>query len=344
MKFGSLFSGIGGMDLGLERAGMECVWQVEIEPFCQRVLSKHWPDVQKYEDIQDVESDMLAPVDLICGGFPCPPVSNANPEKKGADDERWLWPEFRRIVRDTLPEWVLVENVPGLRSTWDGRLFGGILRDLADCGYDAEWESISAKAIGAPHLRWRVFIVAHSERVGRAKRTAKFERSGDRRPSNFVSNAGETSPSVADTTRSRRNGRENLEGKGSPKRGGTGVSRQAVSEGDADAEDSRGTLEGRRSDLLLQDTDREGLERTPWEGVQIGRGIGVFAGAGDVRPRRDWAVEPPVGRVAHGIPSRVDRLIGLGNAVVPQIAEWIGERILYVENEFDQHYLTLTEE
>lgn len=156
MKVGSLFTGIGGLDLGLERAGMEIRWQVEIDPFCRAVLEKHWPHVPKYGDIREVKGDELEPVDLICGGFPCQPVSIAG-RRLGEADPRWLWPEFARIVRVVRPKYVLVENVPGLLS----RGMGNVLGALAEMGYDAEWFVFPAKAVGAAHLRERVFIFAH---------------------------------------------------------------------------------------------------------------------------------------------------------------------------------------
>lgn len=165
MRFGSLFSGVGGLDEGLKCAGMECTWHVEIDAWCRRVLTKHWPDTPRYDDIRDVES--LPYVDLISGGFPCPPVSLAAAHlRKFEDDERWLWDEFFRIICEVRPEWVLVENVPGLLSARDGQLFGGILRDLASIGLDAEWDMLSAEEFGAPQLRKRVFIVAYAKSVG----------------------------------------------------------------------------------------------------------------------------------------------------------------------------------
>ncbi len=162
MRVGSLFSGIGGMDLGLERAGMKIVWQVEIDPFCRLILEKHWPNVPKYGDIRQVRGDELEPVDLIAGGFPCQPVSVAG-KKKGTADERWLWPEFARIVRVVRPKYILVENVPGLLI----RGMGDALRDLAALGYDAEWTVLSAEMFGFPHFRERVFIVAYPKGFGR---------------------------------------------------------------------------------------------------------------------------------------------------------------------------------
>jgi len=112
MKVGSLFAGIGGLELGLERAGMEVVWQVEIDDFCNRVLEKHWPNVKRYRDVREVGKHNLEPVDLICGGFPCQPVSQAG-EKRAQEDDRWLWPEFARTVRELGPNFVLVERELG---------------------------------------------------------------------------------------------------------------------------------------------------------------------------------------------------------------------------------------
>ena len=235
MRVGSLFSGIGGLELGLERAGMEVVWQVERDAYCRRVLAKHWPDVTRYEDVHDVGRSNLASVDLICGGFPCQDISAAG---NGAGiikgNRSGLWYEFARIIRELRPRYVVVENVPAITS----RGLGIVLGDLADAGYDAEWGCVSAAAVGAPHLRKRIFIVAHTESAGREAR------------------------------------------------GGDGL-------GDAD---------GSRGD--------QGLATGPCE--EVGRW---------------WAVEPDLGRVAHGVPARVDRLRALGNAVVPQVAKWIGQRI-----------------
>ncbi len=159
--FGSLFAGIGGIDLGLERAGWRGRWQVEYEPFCQRVLAKHWPDVTRYGDIHDVDWCEVEPVDLIAGGFPCQPVSVAG-KRLGQDDVRWLWPEFARAIRALRPRYVLVENVPGLLV----RGMGDVLGDLADLGYDADWDRVAASDVGAAHRRQRIWIVAHARSFG----------------------------------------------------------------------------------------------------------------------------------------------------------------------------------
>ena len=275
MRFGSLFAGIGGIDLGLERAGMRCAWQVEIDDYCTKVLEKHWPSVARFRDVRDCGAHNLEPVDLICGGFPCQPVSCAG-KRKGTEDSRWLWPEFARVVSELQPRWVLIENVPGLLHLG----MGDVLGDLSALGYDAEWDSIPAAAFGAPHLRCRVFFVAHSRRECRkegAKDAGQSEKGTD--CSSCADNA-ERSSSVADADPSRR-GRTYF----------------------ANAHNGRVLQAG-------------------------GSARAVFGPSGSWLSSRTWHTEPEVGRVADGIPSRVDRLRCLGNAVVPQVAEWIGRRIM----------------
>lgn len=156
--FGSLFAGIGGLDLGLERAGWACRWQSEIDPYCFDVLARQWPDVARYGDMTEVDWAAVEPVDLICGGFPCQPFSTMGLQK-GTDDTRWLWPHFAECVRLVRPRFVLVENVPALKS--NAVAFGRVLGDLHELGFDAEWGLVSACSVGAPHLRRRLFIVAH---------------------------------------------------------------------------------------------------------------------------------------------------------------------------------------
>lgn len=165
----SLFAGIGGFDLGLERTGgFETVAFCEIDPFCRRVLAKHWPNVRQYEDVRELTADVLARdgivADVICGGFPCQGVSEAG-LRTGLQDERsGLWREYSRIIGEVRPEVVLVENVSELLR--DGYGMGEVLGDLAQIGYDAEWHSIPALAVGADHIRERVWIVAYPNRSG----------------------------------------------------------------------------------------------------------------------------------------------------------------------------------
>lgn len=160
LLFGSLFTGIGGLDLGLERAGLQCAWQVEINDYATQVLEKQWPDVTRFRDVRTCGAHSLQPVDLLCGGFPCQPHSTAG-NRKASQDERDLWPEFFRLICALRPGWVLAENVPGILSSEHGRFFGSILRDLARAGYDAQWRVYCACDFNYPHLRKRVFLLGY---------------------------------------------------------------------------------------------------------------------------------------------------------------------------------------
>jgi DNA (cytosine-5)-methyltransferase 1 len=288
MKFGSLFSGIGGIDLGLERAGMQCIWQVEWDLFCQKVLAKHWPDVPRYGDIHDTGRHNLETPDLISGGFPCQPISLAG-KREAQTDERWLWPEFARVVDELRPRYVLVENVPGLYTAGGSE----VLADLATLGYDAEWHSIPATAVGAPHIRYRFFLVAYTSSPGRQQISGStYENEGQ--------HAG-GSPEETDQ----------LTGNGQRNRPGIMANTPGVF-GKEFSWDEPGRFLSYNEPPEIQHYQRRENSPTNW-----------------------WEFEPNVGRVAHGVPSRVDRLRGLGNAVVPQLAEWIGRRILDYDREVE---------
>lgn len=146
------------MDLGLERAGMECAWQVESEAFRRKVLARHWPKVPKFNDVREVGKHNLEPVDLIAGGFPCQDVSVAGLHAGLEGERSGLWFEMFRIVCELRPRFVLVENVSALLNRGAGR----VLADLAGVGFNAEWETVRASSFGAPHRRERVFIVAYA--------------------------------------------------------------------------------------------------------------------------------------------------------------------------------------
>ena len=145
----------------LERAGMECVWQSEINEHASLVLKKHWPDVPNLGDITQIDWTTVGRVDLICGGYPCQPFSNTG-SRRGVNDERHLWPYFFNAIRVLRPRFVLAENVPGHLSLG----FDRVLADLASIGYDAEWSLVSACSMGAPHTRERLYVVAYPEGHG----------------------------------------------------------------------------------------------------------------------------------------------------------------------------------
>lgn len=242
----SLCSGVGGLELGLERAGMTVVGQVEIDPYCQRVLARHWPGVPRHDDVRTTVEwwgDRPAP-DLVAAGFPCQPVARGGYRRVQADD-RWLWPAVAHVIRCLRPRWVFLENVAGLLD----RGMGDVLGDLAAERYDAEWQVVCASDVGAPHGRGRVVVVAYPE-------------------------------------------------------GLYGLTRGVLVESrDGRAPEPIGGLPG-----LAEDQRRlaaiEWLER-----------------------------EPRVDRLAHGIPAQVDRLRVAGNAVVPQLSEFVGQHILTADRE-----------
>ncbi len=299
LTYGSLFSGIGGIDLGLDRAGFQCQWQVEINEYAQKVLAKHWPDVARYGDIRTVGKHNLTSVDLIAGGFPCQDISIAGKRAGITGSQSGLWSEFYRIICELRPAYVLVENVAAL-------LYGGIdrvLGDLSESGYDAEWQVLSAEAIGAPHLRERVFIVAYSN--CRGCRQAGQSRMGEpleqwRNPSNLSSKAQDTGVNVADAN---------------------------------SIQWDRGrTAWNRRDELTNGSQDVSYPDR---QSLAVGVCFGGNAREELTAFKRDcsegtgqWATEPAILRVADGISNRVDRIRGLGNAVVPQVAEYLGRCIV----------------
>ncbi len=237
MRFISLFSGIGGLDLGLERAGWRCVAQVENDDYALAVLQRHWPGVPKWRDVRDVQPEELPEADAVVGGFPCQPFSVAG-KRRGADDPRNLWPEMRRIVAGVRPRWVLAENTPGIISVY----LDGIADDLEALGYTVGAFTLPAAAFGAPHIRERLFVVAHADGVG-----------------------------------------------------------------------------------LSLPADIEWV--CPSEGVAVTAPEPFLLGPWPPGPEQIGDVP----RMDDGVPHRVDRLRALGNAVVPQVAEFIGRLIIAVD-------------
>jgi DNA (cytosine-5)-methyltransferase 1 len=229
-----LFAGIGGMDLGFERAGLVCKWQVEIDGYAQKVLAKHWPEVRRHDDVRTWPQADTERVDIIAGGFPCQDISYAG-RGAGLDGERsGLFFEAVRVVCELRPRCVVLENVAALLTRGLDRVLG----TLAEVGFDAEWHCIPAAAVGAPHIRDRTFILAYSANA-------------------YVSKVCKANSGL----------------------------------------------------------------RTQWAKREFRGADGMFTGDGR------WAPEPSVVRVVDGIPARVDRLRGLGNAVVPQVAEYIARHI-----------------
>ena len=310
-----LFSGIGGFSLGLERTGgFETVAFCEYEPFPRAVLSKHWPDVPCFPDVRQLKgSDIDGPIDVICGGYPCQPFSTAG-QRRGKEDDRHLWPEFSRLVAELRPTWVIGENVAGHISMG----LDDVLSDLEGQGYACRTFVIPACAVDAPHRRDRVWTVAFSDRgngkSGEGKRP-RIRASADRQGPDF--DAGSASPereAVANTSQLQRNGsgEHRQQGGGQVSQSGKRSSAEFV----ADADDTR--LQGRQETGNTR-SQRQGRDEQSKRCSDL--------------PGATWLPEPDVGRVAHGVSRRVDRLKALGNAVVPQIPEMIGYAILEAEKE-----------
>jgi DNA (cytosine-5)-methyltransferase 1 len=177
LTFGSLFAGIGGLDLGLERAGMECAFQVEIADYPTTILERHWPDVPRFRDICDVRGDQLPRVDVLTGGFPCQDISTAGKRAGITGARSGLWKEYLRLIQELKPQYVIAENVAALLHRGAG--FGVVLEDLATSGFNVEWQVLPAAAFGAPHLRERVFIIAYSHGVNEHVPPRVFESGGN---------------------------------------------------------------------------------------------------------------------------------------------------------------------
>lgn len=184
MKFGSLFDGIGGFIIAFERAGMECLWSSENDKHCNAQMEKRYPNIPNLGDVRNVTKETAEPVSLICGGFPCQDLSVAGRREGLAGERSGLWFEFLRVITELSPEWVVIENVPGLLSSDGGRDFAILLRGLVEFGYGVAWRIFDAQYFGVAQRRRRVFIVG-SLGNGRAAQVL-FEREGM---------SGNTSPS-----------------------------------------------------------------------------------------------------------------------------------------------------
>jgi DNA (cytosine-5)-methyltransferase 1 len=332
LTLGSLFSGIGGLELGLERAlGARTLWQVEQDRWCQQVLARHWPQARRLDDVCSVGKETLDPVDIICGGFPCQDLSYAGRGAGLAGERSGLWREYARIVRELRPRVVVVENVAALLA----RGLGDVLGDLAALGYDAAWDCVPAAAIGAPHRRDRLFVVAwrsvadaddagpqgYGRPVGiqysQGRRTAR-RHSASRRAADDGRH-GAAQPGVGripDGLPARLDGafgRGIARVRGShPWPAGTWPTPCASLHNDGEPPESWLA----RREMLAAKHGNNGA----------GIPLAVAAKPGTMWPARpqeaQHAWEPP--RTARGVPDRAKRLKALGNAVVPQVAEAVG--------------------
>jgi len=394
LKVTSLFSGIGGIDLGLEATGYyKTTLFSEIDPFCQKILKKHWPNVPIIPDVRDINGKEIE-TDVLVGGFPCQPFSVAG-KRKGKEDERHLWPEMFRIIKEARPSIVIGENVPGIINTQ--MALGQCVADLEGEGYKVQPVVLPACSVNAPHRRYRVFIIAmvdtdnlrlpqHSskEKEKQVGRTGTPVMSGG----SFMANAGRSEwwqqPSGNTESVGRGASEKTQWSAHSDSLGGSSEGTEAVADttgiisngggrGDHSKEGEISWETGRKSSFLANsvsrnvETGRErqreirkghqgegtsdnvacgseaaesknvaysttsGSQASPEERLEQERSeeaIAVDTCSGTFRPEGNWTVEPNVGRVAHGVPDRIQRIKALGNAVVPQLTYVIGMSII----------------
>ncbi len=307
MKVGSLFSGIGGLDLGLERAGMDVIWQSEIDPYACKILDKHWPTVPNLGNIKEIDWSQVERPDVICGGYPCQPFSTAG-KRQGEGDARHLWPWVRECIAELRPRYAVLENVRGHLSLG----FGTVLGDLASIGYDTEWQVIPAAAVGAPHRRDRVFIVAYANQQGSQRRGRIQESETQLGRLDVLGTDSRWPQELADTDS---NGWIHGQTEFNTTEGWIDAQRDFAT-GSADVADTTQQSSNGKPDYIRDSKQPKTIPK-PRDSSWQSHGSGQW-----------WAIEPDVGRVAHGIPNRVDRLRCLGNAVVPQVAEYVGRLIM----------------
>ena len=304
MRVLDLFSGIGGFSLGLESIGMQTVAFCEQDKFCQKVLKKHWPDVPIHEDITKLDGRAYREtVELVCGGFPCQPFSLASTKRLGKEDDRALWPEMFRVIREVQPTYVIGENVPGLLSLG----IDEVLSDLEGEGYATQTFVIPACAVDAPHRRDRVWVVAHAD--------------SNSEPDGSINEEQRARELVADTRcqlRKSRDAKKLAENKTQWNPGAI----QSESSGEGSTNQDVADSYSKRAQRGETFRDTKGIGKRGYE--QLERCFN------DSEPAI-WESEPPVGRVAHGVPDRTHRLKSLGNAVVPQVVAEIGRIIMKFE-------------
>jgi DNA (cytosine-5)-methyltransferase 1 len=371
MRVLDLFSGIGGFSLGLERAGMQTVAFCENDDFCQKVLAKHWPGVPIHNNIEELDGRQYrGTIQLVCGGFPCQPFSVAG-KQRGAEDDRALWPEMLRVIREVEPAWVIGENVSGIINLE----LDNVLSDLEDSGYSCQTFVVPACAVDAKHRRDRVWIIASHTNFNSKSDGSQYEgqRSGELDVADTCRESGIAGQNfLADTIGNDGRGRSGSQPQGRDSRvehggGGSGQPERETDSLMADTISATGRGRGLHRDTSDQGRGASGAGATrlqPEDGetqpdhVESGsEDVADAEGQGlqgrRIRPAkqskepgvddswassshgggRTWLPEPRVGRVAHGVPKRVDRLKSLGNAVVPQVVEVLGRMVMEIENE-----------
>jgi len=350
VRAGSLFSGVGGLDLAVAAHGFEVRWQVELDPWCTAVLEQHWPDVRRYGDVKELDPRDLEPVDLVCGGPPCQPFSQAG-RRRVTRDDRWLWPEMARLVGGLRPRYVFVEAPAGLLSPWrdDGRWrpapVEAVLGDLAALGFDAQWDCVMASDVGAPHERERVFVLAYAEDAEPREPQGTHDAAmvGTAAGAGSRADGGDPAPGVRELRRVAPSGAAHVadpavvgRGEGRPGRA-TRLGNPVVAAGGDTLADAAGARQpsglpgpGREARNQAwrpepERRDREHARELPEPGVGGGpdglpRRLDLAAHRWPAPPGPPFAWEPPRTVGGRTVPHRRARLKALGNAVAPQAA------------------------
>lgn len=342
----SLFSGIGGIDLAAEWAGFETVGQCEWKDYPTKILEKHWPNVPRWRDIRELSANdfiqrtgiRAGELDLISGGFPCQPFSVAG-NQKGKEDERYLWPEMYRVIGELHPAYILGENVPGILHI----AADDVCKDLEREGYEVGIFNYEAAAVGAPHRRERFLFTGRSKDMAHtngsgyiyreskeyAAKTGKYAQRQPIRRSENVAYSGEFGHSQQEARESNTDKERN--NKAQEQSGRTELYETIAS--------SKNMAYTYNEGLEITGHKSEQHQTVSKDGTQYSSSIisdsynssstryGKYSRKIHAKPESErfieccssrwWAIEPELGRVANGIPNRVDRLQCLGNAVVP---------------------------
>jgi len=338
-----LFSGIGGFSLGLESTGFfETIGFVEKDKFCQKVLKKHWSNINIEEDIRNVKGEKYQ-ADVVTGGFPCQPFSVAGKRKSTADD-RYLWDEMLRVIRETKPRWVIGENVEGIVNINEGMVLRQVLNDLENEGFKSQCIIIPASGIGAWHQRKRIWIMAYSDSNrhvseirrgnGEEKRIPVQDREKDStsRKSIGTSDVWQANKEYVPNTNTGFSIRENEE---------IQTRRNATTNGSEDVSNANSRLcRGRGTELKSGDDREWGFyiekEKQTREHIRC-KTIGCNAVLGKERTNKTWwQIESELCGVPNGVSYELDkdrsnRIKSLGNSIVPQIARQIGLSIMEAE-------------
>ncbi len=320
MTHGSLFSGIGGFDLAAEWVGFTNVFQVEIDKFCQKILTKNFPDTEKFKDIYEFKADRYrGQIDIISGGFPCQPFSLAG-KRQGKEDERALFPEMLRVIREIQPKWVVAENVFGLLNIDYGRYYEEICSSLETEGYEVGTFIIPASSVNAPHRRDRVWLIANNDKkLLRLGTSEKFqERYSCSIPQKIQRSWIKPAPNTHNTGTRTLENKDKRQKAGIHERANTRLECSGYCEVITDS-DGKHSQEFRREYQLGCSGSKKSPGRRIYEPLW----------------HRNWAeVTAELCGVDDGLPvglDRVNRIKALGNAIVPQIAYYIFKAILNIE-------------